>query len=184
MENIIAVPIDGKGINPHELIIVTEVKPDFLPPATLVLSDERRALLYTREDMTPLARYVENQGGISLGTVVLLLIGYIRCLLDARDMLLDARQLSSDSLQGVFVCKDARNGLKVKAIWGMDAISDEGEKICRIAGALAESNRVMGAKKSMERIIDAIRSQNPSLLNCLALAERTQREWNLIVRPV
>ena len=180
MNNIIAVAVGAQTVRAHELTVVTEIRPDFLPQATFVQSEGRMALLYSHENLTPIALYGEGQGAGTLAGIFDLLTGYIRTLLAARDMLLDTRLLSSDPEEGVFVsCNNSCNN--VKAIWGADAIADEGEKICRVAQALAGRERVMGAKKSMERISQIIRSERPSLLNCLKAAESVCREWNHIV---
>jgi len=193
MNNIIAITVGEQTVCPHELTVVTEVRPDFLPQATFVQSEGRMALLYSRENLTPLARYGEDATGATLTGIFELLTGYIRSLIAARDMLLDTRLLSSDPEEGVFVSRytgpaaaygavsSPHVNAKVKTIWGADAIPDEGEKICRIAQTLAGRERVMGAKKSMERISQIIRSESPSLLNCLKAAESVCREWNHIV---
>ena len=180
MNNIIAVAVGEQSMCPHELAIITEAKPEFLPPATLAESEGRRALLYSSEGLVPVARYGEGPNGgrpATLAGLFDMLTGYIRCLLSARDMLLNTRLLSSDPETGVFVRHERA---KVVAVWGADALADEKEKICRIAHALSGRERVMGAKTSMERMIEIIRSENPSLLNCLRAAESLCREWNHI----
>jgi hypothetical protein len=182
MNNIIAFSVKGRSIFPHELAIVTEIRPDFLLPATSVQSEDRQALIYSGEDMSPLARLGEAPGVATLGALFDALTGYIRCLLAARDMLLDTSLISSDPERGVFISKDPNQGVKIKTAWGDDAIAGEAEKICRIAGALALKGRVMGAKTSMERVIEIIRTENPSLLHCLTLAESIRRDWNQIVQ--
>ena len=181
MDNVIVVAIDRNSAQAHELAVVLEARPDFLPPATLVQSEGRRALLYSREGLVPLTAFGERPGSARLDTAIGLLKGYIRCLISARDMLLDTRLLSSDPEGGVFACR-AKGGL-VKAVWGSDTVSDENEKICRVAQALGRAERVMGARTSMERMIDIIRSESPSLLNCLRTAEAVCREWNRIAGP-
>ncbi|MCL1896226.1 MAG: hypothetical protein FWG03_06760 [Clostridiales bacterium] len=181
-ENIIAVELFEEH-RPHEIAVVTEARPSFLPQSTLVQSEGRRALLYSREGLVPVARYGQGPGSVTLGELFALLTGYIRSLLFARDMLLDTRLLSSDPEAGVFICGDAATPV-IKAIWGTDLFSSEGEKICRIARALAAHERVMGAKTSMERMTGIIEGENLSLAGCLKAAESICREWNQIVRAV
>ena len=179
-ENIIALSI-CEDHRPHELAVVTEARPSFLPQATFVLSEGRRLLLYSCEGLVPLARYGQGAGSVTLGTLFALLTGYIRVLLMARDMLLDTRLLSSDPAGGVFAACSVPSAVMVKAVWGADICAGEGEKICRVARALAGHERVMGARASMERLIDFIRTENPSLQGCLKAAESVCREWNQIV---
>ena len=185
MENLISIELEEGMVGSHEVTVVTEVRPEFVPMATLVRDGSGRALLYSREDLMPLAHYGRNvpmRDAAGLSMVFAMLTGYIRCLLSARDMLLDTRLLSSDPEGGVFAVRDRYSGVKVKAVWGMDELAGDGEKICRVARALAGFERVMGAKSSMERIIEIICSENPSLVNCLKAAESVFREWNHIVR--
>ena len=187
MDNIITVDLGEKLVRSHEVTVVTEMRPEFLPLATLVHDEDGRALLYSRENLVPIAHYgrgapPETDDISGLGMVFSLLTGYIRCLLSARDMLLDTKLLSSNPEEGVFLVRERYSGVKVKAVWGKDDLQNEGEKICRIAGTLAGFERVMGAKTSMERMIEIIRSENPSLINCLKAAESVCREWNHIVR--
>ena len=181
-ENIIAVAIYEEH-RPHELAVVTEARPSFLPQATLVQSEGRRALLYSREGLVPVARYGQGTGSVALGSLFALLAGYIRAMLAARDMLLDTSLLSSDPEAGVFTAGAAPSPA-VKAIWGADLFSGEGEKICRVARTLAGHERVMGAKASMERMINIVQAENLSLAGCLKAAESICREWNQIVRAV
>lgn len=193
MDNIIAIAVSDADIHKHELEIVTEAKPEFLLPVTLAQSEERKALLYSREGMTPVSRFGEGMD-ISLGGIFAVITGYIRCLLEARDRMLNTCLVSSDPENGVFVAQQdsclgvspglsASSGLRVLTVWGADTVTDENEKICRIAAALSRRERVMGAKAGTERLIEIIRSENPSLLNCLKAAERVCREWNRIVQP-
>ena len=181
-ENIIAVAIYEEH-RPHELAVVTEARPPFLPQATLVRSEGRMALLYSCEGLVPVARYGQGPGSVTLGALFALLTGYIRTLLAARDMLLDTRLLSSDPEAGVFTA-GASPAPAVKAVWGADLFAGEGEKICRVARTLAGHGRVMGAKTSMERMIGIVQGENPSLAGCLKAAESICREWNQIVRAV
>ena len=183
MNNLTAIAVDRQNIHLHELIVVTEVRPDFLPQVTFAAADGHKTLLYSTEGIAPLARYIERPdwGGSALDGLFMLLTGYIRALLTARDMLLDTALLSSDPEEGVFVLTQAARS-DVKVIWGADDLTDTGEKICRIAHALSKSERIMGAKTSMERMIYVIRTENPSLLACLKLAESLCREWNYIVQ--
>ena len=180
MDNVIAVAVNENNIKPHELAVVTELKPDFLPHATLVQAEGQKALLYSYEGLSPLAFYGDGNGGMSLTLLFGLLTGYIKCLLRARDMLLDTRLLSSDPEAGVFVMKESKTSVIVKAVWGADTVAGDGEKICRVAQALAGRERVMGAKISMERTIELVRSENLSLAACLKAAEKMCREWNHI----
>ena len=185
MDNIIAVKVEADTVKPFEYTIVTEARPWFLPPATLVKSENESELLYSCEGLVSVIRWMEGPGSISLAGLFGVLTGYIRCLIAARDMLLDTRLLSSDPGLGVLVQseirgeKDSFDG--VKSVWGADDLASGGEKICRIASALAGCERVMGARASMERMIEFIRSENPSLLNCLKTAEILCREWKGIV---
>ena len=187
MDNIIAVKVEADTVRPFELTIVTEARPGFLLPATLVKPENKSELLYSSENMVSVERWMEGPGSISLAGLFGVLTGYIRCLAAARDMLLGARLLSSDPGAGVFVRREAQGEKdsfnEVKSIWGADNLATEGEKICRIAEALAGCDRVMGARASMERMIGFIRSENPSLLNCLKNAEILCREWKGIVSP-
>jgi|GEM_PF-2527826 len=211
MDNIIAIEVSEESMRPHELIVVTEIQPDFLPRATLARFDGRMALLYSREGLTPLARFGAGPGNIvGLGELFSLLTGYIRCLIEARDMLLDTRLLSSDPEMGVFAVESRtispgrgpmqglpgtqirtdvtntspgrgpKQGLAAKTIWGSDALTDEREKICRVAQALGGHERVMGAVASMERFSGLVRSGTLSLKGCLKTAESVYREWNHI----
>ena len=180
MNDVIAIAVGGNDIHPHEIAVITEARPAFLPQATLMLTEGQKALLYSREGLSPLAAYGEGAGGQSLALVFALLTGYIRCLLSARDMLLDTRLLSSDPMGGVFAFRESKTSVAVKAVWGADALSGDGEKICRVAGALAGRERVMGAKTSMERTIELVRSENLSLNACLKAVESICREWNHI----
>jgi hypothetical protein len=109
----------------------------------------------------------------------MMLTGYIRCLIEARDRLLNTNLVSSDPEKGVFAVQSSA-GISIRTVWGADAVPEENEKICRIAAVLSKCDRVMGANSSMERMIKIIRSGNPSLKNCLASAERVLREWNRI----
>ena len=181
-ENIIAVEIFEEH-RPHEIAVVTEARPSFLPQSTLVQSEGRRALLYSREGLVPVARYGQGPGSVTLGSLFAVLTGYIHSLIAARDMLLDTRLLSSDPETGVFTCGDAA-APEIKAIWGTDLFSGEGEKVCRVARTLAAHERVMGAKTSMERMIGIAQVENLSLQGCLKAAESICREWNQIVRAV
>ena len=183
MDNVIAIAIGENNIHPHEIVVVTETNPIFLPRATLIQTEEQKALLYSFEGLVPLANYGEQQtGDISLAMVFDILTGYIRCLLSARDMLLDTRLLSSDPEAGVFVCRASKTIVTVKAVWGADRFPSDGEKICRVAQSLAGCDRVMGAKISMERTIELVRSENLSLSACLRTVEKICREWNHIVQ--
>ena len=121
---------------------------------------------------------------MSLPLVFALLTGYIRCLITARDMLLDTRLLSSDPFGGVFAIREDGAGVAVKAVWGADTLAGEGEKICRVAESLAGHERVMGAKTTMERTIELVRSENLSLYSSLKIVESLCREWNHIVQGV
>ena len=141
----------------------------------------QKALLYSYEGLSPLASYGEGTGGMSLTLLFGLLTGYIKCLIQARDMLLDTRLLSSDPRAGVFVLRESKTSMIVKAVWGADTVAGDVEKICRIAQALAGHERVMGAKISMERTIEVVRSENLSLSSCLKAVESISREWNHIV---
>ena len=188
MQNIVAVAVSSKTVQPFELKIVTDYKPDFLPPVTLVKSENNRALLYSKEDLVPLAEFV-RAGDVSLSLIFTLITGYIRCLSEAQDKMLNTGLVSSDPEKGVFASKSGSYvsvgaDTKVKAIWGTDSVSNEREKICRIAELLARLERVMGARTAMERMIDIIRSGNLSLKNCLVAAERVCREWNRIGDPI
>ncbi|MDR3365138.1 MAG: hypothetical protein LBS91_09410 [Clostridiales Family XIII bacterium] len=181
MEQILEIAINESSIRPYEIAVVMETVPGFLPPATLAEAGGKRVLLYSCEGLVPLARYGAGPGGaMALGALFDLLCGYIRCLLAARDRLLDTRLLSSDPERGIFA---AGAGGAVKAVWGADALADEGEKICRVAEALAKRERVMGAKPTMEKMIKITLSENLSLKHCLKAAESLCREWNHIVRP-
>ena len=180
MENIIAVSVDG-NIHPYEIEVVTEAGPDFLPKATIAQAEGQRAILYSSEGLTPLAAYGVGTGSGPLGLIFMLLTGYIRCLLAARDMLLDTRLISSDPERGVFAERKSEKFVAVKAVWGIDELADDNQKICRIAHALAGRERVMGAKMSMDRTIELVRSENTSLSVCLKVVENVCREWNHIV---
>jgi len=180
MDNVIAIGIGENNIRPHELAVVTERPPHFLPRATLVQAEGQRALLYSLEGLTPLAHYGKRGDGMSFALLVSMLTGYIRCLIAARDMLLDVRLLSSDPMGGVFVIRESGASLAVKAVWGADTLAGESEKICRVAEALAGHERVMGAKTTMERTIEIVRSENLSLNSCLKTVESMSREWNHI----
>jgi len=182
MESIIAIAVGENNIKPHEIIVVTESKPEFLPRVTLVQKEGQRMLLYSNEGLSPLARYGEGIGGTSLAQIFALLTGYIRCLIAARDMLLDTRLLSSDPEEGVFAFRNSKGSVAVKAVWGTDALDEDAEKVCRVAQSLAGRERIMGAKISMERIIELIRSDYLSLSACLKAVEKTCREWNHIVQ--
>ena len=181
MDNVIAIAVNENNIKPHELAVVTELKPDFLPRATLVQAEGQKALLYSYEGLSPLSIYGDSNGGMPLTLLFGMLTGYIKCLLRARDMLLDTRLLSSDPETGVFAMKESNTSVIVKAVWGADTVAGEGEKICRVAQALAGRERVMGAKISMERTIELVRSENLSLNSCLKAVESINREWNHIV---
>jgi len=180
MDNVVAIGIGENNIRPYELAAVTERQPFFLPRATLVQAEEQRALLYSLEGLTPLARYGARGDGMSLALLGNILTGYIRCLIAARDMLLDTGLLSSDPVGGVFVIRETGASVTVKAVWGADTLTGEGEKICRVAEALAGHERVMGAKTIMERTIEIVRSENLSLNACLKAVESMSREWNHI----
>jgi len=181
MIDVAAIAVDENNIRPHELAVVTELKPDFLPQATLVQAEGQKALLYSFEGLSPLALYGGGIGGQSLALLFALLTGYIRCLISARDMLLDTRLLSSDPEGGVFAVRESKASVAVKAVWGTDTLSGDAEKICRVAEALSGRERVMGAKTSMERTIELVRSENLSLRSCLKAVESMCREWNHIV---
>ena len=180
MDNVTAVMVSENNIKPHEIIVVAETEQDFLPKVTLMQVEGQKALLYSLEGLSPIAIYGEGADGSTLPFLFSLLTGYIKCLIAARDMLLDTRLISSDPERGVFVKRDANTRVEVKAVWGTDTLSCEGEKICRVAGALAKRERVMGAKTSMERTIEIVRSENLSLNDCLKTAEKLSREWNHI----
>jgi len=180
MDDVIAIAIGENNIRPHELAVVTEVNPGFLPHATLAQAEGRKALLYSLEGLSPLAHYGEGTGSMSLALILALLTGYIRCLLAARDMLLDTRLLSSDPNGGVFVIRESGAAVTVKAVWGADKLTGDGEKICRVAESLAAHERVMGAKTTMERTVELVRSENLSLFSCLKAVESMCREWNHI----
>ena len=179
MNNLIGIAVEENNIRPHEIAVVTEVNPQFLPKATLARADGRTALLYSLEGLSPLKYY---GAGVDLPLVFALLTGYIRCLLSARDMLLDTRLISSDTEEGVFVVRESGMSVAVKALWGADTVPTEGEKICRVARTLAMHERVMGAKTSMERTIELVRSENLSLSACLKAVENICREWNHIAQ--
>jgi len=181
MENIIAVAVDESIVKPHEIAVVTEHRPGFLPRATLVQKDGYKALLYSSEGLSPLASYGERGGDAALAGLFELLTGYIRCLIAARNMLLDTRLLSSDPEAGVFAFRESKGSVAVKAVWGADPLTEDGEKICRIAQSLSRRERVMGAKITMERTIELVRSENLSLSACLKAVESMCREWNHIV---
>ena len=182
MDNIIAIAVDEQVIHPHELAVVTETEPDFLPRATLARSEGRSALLYSKNDLIPFAFYAKGRDKMDLGAIFSMLNGYIRCLIAARDRMLNTDLVSSDPEKGVFIVQEG-DSIKVKTVWGMDAVADENEKICRVSETLSKCGRVMGAETSMKRMTEIIRSENPSLKNCLAAAERINREWNRIVSP-
>ena len=182
MDNVIAVGVDENNIHPHEIAVVTEVRPDFMPRATLAQTEGKRTILYSREGLVPLAHYGEGTGSVSLALLFALLTGYIRCLLTARDMLLDTRLLSSDPEWGVFAFRESKTSVIIKTLWGADTLSGEGEKVCRVAQALSGRERVMGAKTSMDRTMELIRSENLSLSACLKAAESICREWNHIAQ--
>jgi hypothetical protein len=188
MQNIVAVAVSSKTVQPFELKIVTDHKPDFLPPVTLVKSENSSALLYSKEDLVPLAEFVRTSN-VSLSIVFTLITGYIHSLSEAHDKMLNTCLVSSDPEKGVFVFSPETymSGsivTRVKTIWGADSVSDEREKICRVAELFARLDRVMGARTAMERMIDIIRSGNLSLKNCLVAAERVCREWNRIGDPI
>lgn len=178
--NIVVMPVDDGRVAPHELITVTETRPLCLVCATLADADGRKALLYNCEGLVPVALYGDRRNDMTLSALFAVLTGYIRALLYARDFLLDTALLSSDPEKGVFVRGGRAQGEMpvVKAIWGMDAVSAEGEKICRIAASLAGRTRVMGAQASMARMIEIVQAENPSLRDCLKTAESLCREWN------
>ncbi len=183
MGNIIAVTVDENSVRPHELHVVTEASPLFLPSVTLLRSEGKKALLYACEGLTPLSDYGQRSDSFSLSLLFELLTGYIRSLFDARDMLLNTSLLSSDPEKGIFVLRDASApavSVRIKVLWGADEVAGEGEKICRVAGSLAKHERVMGARISMERMIGIIRSENLSLQDCLKAAESLCREWHHI----
>ena len=182
MENIRAIAIDNSKIFPHELAVVIEEKPDFLPNATMVQAEEKRAILYSVEDMLPLSHFGERQGEMSLSAIFTILTGYIRSLMEARNMLLNTAYISSDPEKGVFI-STSETGVRIKVTWGFDTLTDNNEKICRIISELRKRERVMGAASSMERLMEIVRAGNPSLKNCLAAVERVNREWNRIERP-
>ena len=182
MQNIVAVAVSSKTIQPYELKIVTEYKPDFLPAVTFVKSENSSALLYSKENLMPLVDFVKARD-VSLSFIFALMTGYIRCLSEAQDKMLNAKLVSSDTERGVFVYRSGAYqiggpAINVKAVWGADSVLDEREKICRVAALLARLDRVMGANTAMERLISIIRSGNPSLKYCLAAAERVCRDWN------
>ena len=181
MENIIAIAVSENNIRPHEIAVVTELKPEFLPRATLVHKEGQKAILYASEGLSSLAMFGGGSGVMSLAEIFELLTGYIRCLISARDMLLDTRLLSSDPESGVFVRVETGTSVSVKAVWGADTLTEDVDKICRVAASLARRERVMGAKMSMERTIETVRSENLSLSSCLKAVERLCREWNHIV---
>jgi len=181
VDNISAIAVDNNNIRPYEIEIVTELMPEFLPKATLVQKDGRKALLYSHEGLTPLALYGSGTNNMTLALIFALLTGYIRCLIASRNMLLDTRLLSSDPEEGVFAIRESNSSVSVKAVWGADTLTGDGEKICRVAKSLARHERVMGAKTSMERTIELVRSENLSLSACLKAVERICREWNHIV---
>lgn len=182
MENLVAVAVEKNNICPHEIVVVTEVQPDFLPRATLAQAEGQMAILYSCEGLTPIGRCDDRAGGLTLDAIFICLAGYIRCLLAARDMLLDTRLLSSDPETGVFVFRDPGGSEIVKAVWGADTIADNRGKICRVARSLAEHERVIGAGISMERTMEIVRSENLSLNACLKAVECVHREWNHIVQ--
>ena len=180
MENIVAIAVSEKTIHPHELTIISEAAPAFLPQVTLIQAEGgRSALLYSKNDLVPFSSYVKYRDRMDLSHIFAMLTGYIRCLIEARDRMLSTSLISSDTEKGVFALQTGE-GIIVKTVWGADAVPDENEKIMRIASVLAKCDRVMGAGTSMERMISIIRSENPSLKNCLAAAERVRREWNRI----
>ena len=183
MDNLIAIGIGRNQVKAYEYRIVTETSPDFLPPATLVNTDGKNELLYSCEGLVPVLRSIEEPGSMPLSGLFDILLGYIHCIISARDMLLDTRLISSDPETGVFLMRGpgANGNIRVKSLWGADELSCAGEKICRVANALAGCDRVMGSRTAMERMIEFIRSENPSLLNCLKMAEIACREWNNIV---
>jgi len=180
MENIIAVSVNG-NIHPFEIEVVTESAPVFLPKATLAQAEGEKAILYSSEGLTPLAYYGAGAGSGPLGLIFILLTGYIRCLMAARDMLLDTRLLSSDPERGVFAARKSEQFVAVKAVWGIDELAEDNQKICRVARALSGRERVMGAKTSMDRTIELVRSENTSLSASLKIVENVCREWNHIV---
>jgi len=179
MDNITAIAVSEKTVHPYELIIVTEASPGFLPHVTLVQAEGRSALLYSKNDLIPFSAFVKCRDKMDLGILFSMLTGYIRCLIEARDRMLNTSLISSDPEKGVFASQ-TQEGVSVKTVWGADAVPDENEKILRIVSVLSKCDRVMGAGTSMERMTQVIRSGNPSLKNCLAAAERVRREWNRI----
>ena len=179
MNNVLTMPVNEQQMYPHELAVITVSRPGFLPQAALAEAEGQRALLYSTEGLKPLTEYITAAREVTVEKLFELLSGYIRALIGARDMLLDTRLLSSDPEAGVFAAGSG-SALTVKAVWGADAFTDESGKICRVARALSGCERIMGAKSSMERMITAVRADNPSLLNCLKLAETLCREWNCI----
>jgi len=181
MDNIIAVELNEKAVQPYEIRIVTDAKPDFLPPVTLVRTEKSAALLYSGDDLLPFSDAVKRQGNFGLGMVFALMTGYINCLLEAHDRMLNTALLSSDPEKGVFLNQSGTD-TKVKVVWGADPVAGAHEKICRIASFLAGFERVMGAGASMKRLCDIITSENPSLINCLKATERVCREWNRITQ--
>ena len=184
MDNVIAVAVKDNNIRPHEIAVVTEMRPEFLPSATFVQAEGQKALLYSQEGLSPLAFYGKGTEVLSLAEIFALLTGYIGCLLASRNILLDTRLLSSDPERGVFTYRESKSNVLVKAVWGADTFTNDVDKICRIARSLAGHERVMGAKTTMELTIKLVRSENLSLSSCLKAVESMCREWNHITQSV
>ncbi|MCL2493657.1 MAG: DUF6382 domain-containing protein [Clostridiales bacterium] len=182
MENhTISISIAELGSAPYEVRMLATERLPFLLPVTPVIMDGSARLLYACEGAAPLAQ-IGDQRGLDLNDLFILLRGYLLCLADARDRLLNTAHIGSDPQRSVFVLSGEKLcAPDVRVLYGPDELSDENDKICRVADALAAHRGIMGAEPALGAFSRRARERTPTLSACLKLAESVQREWNYVI---
>ena len=166
---------------PHEVRMLAVERLPFLLPVTPAVVDGSARLIYACEGAAPLERLFEMRG-LDLNDLFVLLQGYLICLADARDRLLNTAHIGSDPGRSVFVRAGERIcASDVCVLYAPDDLSDERDKICRVADALAAHREIMGAEPALSAFSQRMRERSPALSSCLKLAESVQREWNYII---
>jgi hypothetical protein len=165
------------GVARHELCVLSAAELPFLPPLTPQVRGAEARILYSVEGLRPLAGLAAARG-LLIGDCFRILSGYIRCLLRARDCLLNTAHIGSDPARSVFL--RGAGGAEVLCLYAPDGWEGDLEKICRVAAFFAAQEGVLGARTAMGQFIAHARRARPPLKACLKLCESVQREWNYI----
>lgn len=174
MNNIIEINVCDMEIKKYEKEIIVEGDLDFLLNSSFISTQEdgmkNEIIVYSYEDHISINEYCRG-----LSDIFLTLNKYVKALMSARNYLLNTENISVDANRIFF---SGRNEMKI--IYAPCDIRNEIDKVCHLARYFAGWSDVVGAKTSMEMLIDRINNKNLSLKNCLKIMENVQREWNHI----